>query len=284
MSALQRFDFTLKAEDVPSQTVCEVLREWCNKWVVQLERGEESGYLHYQGRFNMYKPKRLTQVVDIFTQRLPGIYISITSNACKSFDYVLKADTRIDGPWSDQTPVKVLTPQLSDFLEMELRPWQKEVVTLCSIVDYRSIHVILDEIGNSGKSILAEYLEYQGLAYELPMMNCMEDIMQCAMSIEPQKCYLVDMPKGLKKEKLAAFYGGLECLKNGVMYDKRYAFKKRRIARPQIIVFTNAMPDFNLLSRDRWHVHRLTALWNLVDIDIEEVGGHPNGGTPGASL
>lgn len=148
--------------------------------------------------------------------------------------------------------------------------WQAEVVSLCNQQDYRHIHVILDEVGNTGKSILAEYLEYKGLAYEIPMMNSMEDIMQCAMNVPPQKCYLIDMPKGLKKEKLASFYGGIECLKNGVMYDKRYAFKKRRIARPQIIVFTNAMPDFSLLSLDRWAIHRITGLYNLIDVEISQ--------------
>lgn len=269
MSAIQRFDFTLKADTFLPETICDHLREWCNKWVFQKERSE-SGYEHYQGRINMMKPKRVDQAIKIWQEVLPSIHISPTSGACKTFDYVMKADTRIDGPWNDETPVQRLTPQLAEFIELEMYGWQKDVLELCHQQDFRHIHVILDEIGNTGKSILAEYLEYKGLAYEIPMMNSMEDIMQCAMGISPQKCYLIDMPKGLKKEKLASFYSGIECLKNGVMYDKRYAFKKRRIARPQIIVFTNVMPDFGLLSWDRWAIHRITGLKNLIDVETPE--------------
>jgi hypothetical protein len=82
----------------------------------------------------------------------------------------------------------------------------------------------------------------------------MEDIMQACMGMGPQKAYLVDLPRAVKKDKLAGFFGGLESLKNGVMYDKRYAFKKARIDRPQVVVFTNVLPDFSYMSLDRWEV------------------------------
>ena len=81
--------------------------------------------------------------------------------------------------------------------------------------------------------------------------------MQCCMGVSPQKCYLIDIPRAMKKDKLASFYSGLEALKNGVMYDKRFHFKKRRIDRPQVIVFTNTLPDWDLMSRDRWQVWRM---------------------------
>lgn len=88
-------------------------------------------------------------------------------------------------------------------------------------------------------------------------MNDMQDIMQCCMGIPGQKCYIIDMPRALKKEKLAGFFSGLEALKNGVMYDKRHSFKKRRIDRPQIVVFTNSYPDTSLLSPDRWVIYTM---------------------------
>jgi len=278
MSTLFRFDFTLNAEMASQDKIAETLREWCNKWIFQLEKSE-SGYVHYQGRINMMKPKRLEQAIKLWQDLLPTIHISATSNACKTFDYVMKADTRVDGPWNNDQPVQRMTAQLSEFMDLEMYGWQKDVLALCDQQDFRHIHVILDDVGNTGKSIFAEYLEYKGLAYEIPMMNNMEDIMQCAMGIPPQRCYLIDMPRGLKKEKLASFYAGIECLKNGVMYDKRYAFKKRRITRPQILVFTNAMPELQLLSPDRWAIHRITGLMNMIDV---EIGGE--NGTPGATL
>jgi hypothetical protein len=112
--------------------------------------------------------------------------------------------------------------------------------------------LIHDTIGNSGKSIMSEYLEYNSLAFEIPPLTGMEDIMQFCMGFKSQKVYLVDMPRAMKKDKLAGFYSGLESLKNGYIYDKRYAAKRRRFDRPQVIVFTNVMPEWKFMSLDRW--------------------------------
>ena len=36
--------------------------------------------------------------------------------------------------------------------------------------------------------------------------------------LPPQKAYIIDMPPGMKKDKLADFYAGLESIKNGVTF------------------------------------------------------------------
>jgi hypothetical protein len=60
----------------------------------------------------------------------------------------------------------------------------------------------------------------------------MEDIMEFVMNFKAYPSYSVDMPRGMKKDKLGEFYSGLECLKNGYAYDKRYEGKRRRFDRP----------------------------------------------------
>lgn len=269
MAALHRFDFTLKSENFTYEKIIEKLTAWCNKWVFQLEKSE-NGYEHFQGRFNMFKPKRIELAQKIWQELLPSIHISPTNNACKTFNYVMKEDTRIAGPWSDDQPVKKLTTQLVDFLEKDLLPWQEKVIELTREQDFRTIHVILDNIGNNGKSLMIEYIEYMGWGYEIPPFNRFEDIMQACYDIPDQRCYLFDMPKGMKKEKLYSFFSGLECLKNGTVYDKRYAFKKRRMNRPQVIMFTNTFPDVSLMSLDRWKIHRITQNNELEDVPIPE--------------
>ena len=146
-----------------------------------------------------------------------------------------------------------------------LRQWQTQVKDLISVYDDRTIIMIVDVEGNCGKSAFAEYMEYEGLAYEIPPMRLMEDIMACCMSIPTQTCYMVDLPRAMKKDKLSDFFSGLECLKNGVMYDKRYKFKKKRIDCPQVIVFSNKYPDKNYLSPDRWK------MYNIVDNQLERI-------------
>lgn len=262
------FDFTLKKDgnDDPHAIIAN-LKEWCKKWVFQDEKSD-SGYEHFQGRVSLIKKNRLGELVNKTKDVFPGIHWSITSNAVhegQNFNYVMKADTRVAGPWSDKEYEEppVLTRQLKTFNEQEMRPWQKQVSEMVKELDDRSIKLIVDHEGNSGKSIFSEYLEYHGHAYEIPPFRLMEDIMQCVMGIKTQSCYVIDMPRAMKKDKLSEFYSGLEALKNGVCYDKRYSFKKRRMDRPQVLVFTNVDPCWEYMSRDRWEIWDMTPDFSL---------------------
>jgi len=241
----------------------EQLNGWCKKWVFQQERGN-GGYEHWQVRVHLIQKKTEAGMkTDLKQGGGPmadiGGHWSITSGGThlnNKFNYCMKKDTRVDGPWKDsdyQEPPK-LTSQLSHFMELEMYPWQQQVKDWCMEEDFRSIKLVYDKPGNSGKSLLAEYLEYIGVAFEMPPLRMMEDIMQFCFSFPSQKAYLIDMPRAMKKDKLGEFYAGLECIKNGVCYDKRYQGKKRRMNRPQVIVFTNVLPCFEFLSPDRWQV------------------------------
>lgn len=261
-SQVTGFDFTIPLNDTwPDHNVVEThLRKWCKKYAFQKEKGD-TGYIHWQGRVSLIKKRRLGELKKAgFLQ--PGGWPTVTSaTTYQNGDnfYVLKEDTKLDGPWidTDYEEPPVLTRQLKTFKKQEMYPWQSQVMEMAKELDDRSINLIYDTIGNSGKSIMCEYLEYHKLAYEIPPMRSMEDIMACCMCLKSQKCYLIDMPRGMKKDKLGEFYAGLESLKNGVCYDKRYSFKKRRMDRPQIIVFTNTLPKWDLMSTDRWELYTM---------------------------
>jgi len=78
------------------------------------------------------------------------------------------------------------------------------------------------------------------------------------------------MPRGMKKDKLGEFYSGIEVIKNGVAYDKRYSPKKLRFDRPAIVVFTNELPEFSLMSIDRWNVWEMTDSHNIIPYGTNE--------------
>jgi len=241
------------------------LNGWCKKWVFQEEKGRETGYEHWQVRLHLISKRGAAGMKTDLKQQggpmwdIPGHW-SITSGGVhlnNKFNYVMKKDTRVEGPWTDKDYEEppLLTRQLRTFMQCELYPWQQQVKDWCEQEDDRSIKLLYDTYGNNGKSILSEYLEYLGLAFEMPAgLRLMEDIMQFCFSFKSQKVYLIDMPRAMKKDKLGEFYSGLECLKNGVVYDKRYTGKKRRMDRPQVIVFTNALPSMEFLSKDRWEI------------------------------
>jgi len=186
----------------------------------------------------------------------------------------MKEDTRVDGPWKDSDIIPErppLTWQLEQFMEYELWPYQKFIFEHALINDMRLIIIIYDPRGHCGKSLFAEYCEYQGVAFECPPIKDMEKLMGFLHSFPQQKCYLVDMPRSMKKDKLGDFYAGIETVKNGVLWDWRHEGKKKRFGRPNIYVFCNVLPDFKMLSSGRWKVYQINYEdMSLVDISPKD--------------
>lgn len=236
------------------QDVADLFNKMFKKWAFQLEKGENTDYLHYQCRVS-------TRTKSRNEPSIKGVHpdaITPTSNNNKDNDfYVLKEATCVNGPWTDKDQPKSLTKQLSIFKKRDFYPWQSSLLEIANIWDDRFIDVIYDTEGKLGKSIFSEYLEHENIAEEVPPYRSMEDIFQWVAGRPIKKVYIFDMPRGMKKDKLAEFYSGIEVIKNGVAYDKRHYPKKIRFDRPRIFIFTNSLPKFELLSMDRWKVWRI---------------------------
>lgn len=263
------WDFRYNADVFSGETeLRELLKGIAKKYVFQLEEGD-SGYRHYQGRLSLIKKRRYSEkhlVLKLFKDKPPN-YFKPSVNGGDNF-YVVKEDTRIAGPFMDCDVVKPMTKQLTEFLQFNMYEWQKQIYDMAKIYNGRKIDLIYDPNGNIGKSLLSEYLEYEGLAEEIPPFRLMDDIFQWVASMPVKKSYIVDMPRGMKKDKLGDFYSGLEVIKNGVAYDKRYKASKIRFDRPRIFVFTNMLPVFKLMSPDRWNVWVISKDMELLPYEL----------------
>lgn len=295
-SQLNFFDITVDqlAFSTPDE-LCMILHTHCKKWVFQLEKGQ-NGYEHYQCRVSLLKKMRLSTAIKVlrpvFLKGTTGLsfHISPTTNTTvdlvdqdecnghenlnnRGFSYVMKEDTRVDGPWSDQewlAPLP-LTRQLKYFMECELRPFQKKLMDLCKKNSGdRIIHYIIEEKGATGKSIMVEYLCYHRLAVQIPGLKSAEDIMQMCLCLgKNRSTYLIDLPRSMHKQNMFELYTGLESLKNGYAYDKRYSFRQMQIDRPNIICFSNHFPEIGAMSKDRWCLHRIVIPnGNLAETDL----------------
>lgn len=261
-NAVAVWDFTLKAEGRSPLDVRTFMKDASKKWTFQLEQGTgENAYQHYQGRMSLKKksrwPKPLWDAVSF-----SDVHLSPTSGENKENNfYVTSPDTRLDGPWQDTDPEPApFTHQLALHAAKGLQRWEEQLVEIAKTWTMRDINVVISK-GGEGKSLFSEYLEYNKIAYELPAYNDWKDIARCAYDVANQKCYLIDMPRAMSKKHLNGFYAGVETLKNGTVYEDRYSFKKRRMDRPQIIVFTNVEPNQDLLTRDRWKIYEIDGSW-----------------------
>lgn len=250
------WDFTCKKEEYDIEILKKELRERCKKWCFQLERGSKTGYMHYQGRVSL----------KVKTRNMKGVmspcYWSPTSDEGKNNEfYVMKEDTRVDGPWSEKDEVIYIPRQIREV--EKLWDWQQSIVDAAHVWDTRTINYIYCPEGNKGKSTLCGYIRAHKIGRALPPMNDMKDIMRMVCDVPTEKLYLFDMPRCMKKEKLFGFYSGVEMLKDGYAYDDRHAFKEKVFDCPNIYIFSNTLPDTSLLSADRWRV------WVIKDYKLE---------------
>ena len=281
MTKIVGYDITIfKTEIDTSAKLFQFLNSWCKKWVCIGETCPTTGAPHWQCRVHLWsaldpktlKNKRASGEISAGHWTPTSSEVHLGCN----FNYVMKLTSAIpgEGPWTNKDEVclkpAVLTRQLKYFMEQELYPWQQQVLKWCAEEDDRSIKVIVDENGDSGKSIMAEFLEYHRKAYEVEPFDNMEDIMGCVIQHSGWKAYLIDIPRALRKDKVYGFYSGLETLKNGKAFDKRYSFQRVRFDRPQVIVFTNEMPDVSMMTKNRWQIYRMDWFMSLNSVSMVE--------------
>lgn len=172
----------------------------------------------------------------------------------------MKDQTRVDGPWTEKDEVRVPSDRLihAGILEKP-HPWQAELKERLERKEFRKVNMVIDPRGCKGKSTFVEWLEYLGLTVEMPDFNSCEELLAACMDMEPMKIYLFDLNRAMAKKHLIGIYGACEKLKNGVMYDKRYHFKRRRLEyTPNVCIFSNCEPELKYLSRDRWNLWTIT--------------------------
>jgi len=267
------WDITLRARDVTPTYVSACLRTLCKKFAFQLERGEKQteanpeGYLHYQGRISFFKKCFHKAAVSHLLEHFEAFHVSPSSEKSLKGDsfYVLKDQTREDGPWSDKdvAPVKALKQDMT-IEENGLYPWQNDILLKTDAYDERKVHCIIDPRGNNGKSKLIRYVAYKQIGTALPPMNDYQDVMAMIMCKPKVPLYLIDMPRALKQNQLSGLYSAIESVKNGYCFDKRYNFKDEWFDCPNIIVFSNIPPKLRYLSMDRWQLWTINSDKELV--------------------
>jgi len=258
-SAVCVYDFTLSVEEsgLSNTEVKDLLMNHCKKWCFQMESGTKTGYVHYQGRISLKVKDRMPGVLRMFGDGSTGWRWSVTSTANRdNMFYVIKSDTKIEGPWADNDPPpKFKSKKLERMEELGPMPWQQSLMDIAEVEDWRAINFIHDEVGGMGKSTFADWLEYNKDGFMVPPFDKMDDILAWVMTAganNPKTHFFIDLPRAMEQLKMRPLYSAIEVLKEGRAYDKRYHGRMIRFDYPIIYVFGNTIPDTSMLSEDRW--------------------------------
>lgn len=261
-SPLAMYDFTIPCNKYTVDQVKDYMRTYCKRWVFQQESGETTNYEHFQCRISLIGKKRLDTMITWMSKLMPGWHITPTSNPSyytgNEF-YCMKVDTRINGPWTDRDDINTNTIPIRLRAEPIWKQWQQTIIDMIKITpDDRTINVIIDSVGGQGKSFLTLWLMTRNLCQRIPQQKDARDIMRMVMNCPKRTCYFIDLPRGTSHKDQNSTYAAIEEIKNGYCYDDRYCFKQEIFEPPHIWVFTNIVPNINLLSVDRWKFWRIS--------------------------
>lgn len=263
---LSGWDFTLGCEYATKEVVLAFLKEHCKHWAFQMEKGEETGFEHWQVRISLGVKRRKDEFIAL--GKSAGITkwrVSPTSTEnrlpAKCF-YILKPETRIDGPWTSDDKETYVPRQIRGITLFE---WQQYITDDADKFDQRHINIVVETVGNKGKTILAQHCRVHGIGRSIPPVDNYKDMMRMVMDLPTSKLYIIDMPRAIDQRKMREFYAGIEELKGGHAWDDRYSFREKEFDCPNIWVFTNVPPTLEYLSADRWVV------WNINGDKLEHL-------------
>lgn len=138
--------------------------------------------------------------------------------------------------------------------EGTLREWQQSLQErLLGDPDDRSIHFLVDEVGNSGKTWFARYWLRKYPEETQVISAAKRDDM--AHAIDPDKKYFFVNVARSQMEYLS--YAVLEALKDQIVFSPKYDSTTKILTHvPHVVVFCNEEPDITKLSEDRFDIVR----------------------------
>lgn len=232
----------------------------------QTEIGEEKGTPHIQGYIK-------------FSNSCPDWHKKVGARSAfkaaheNSFTYANKVETW-DGKhrWTKGTPPQKSRKRKSpeeEFEEEQLRKkarllrlydnvvwkdWQQDILDLlytppCA----RTIHWFYDPDGNSGKSFLTRYLGLRNRAWIVNgMSGDMAMMLYNEMLMTPEvDCLIIDVPRAQGNR---ICYSMFEKVSDAVVTSTKYNSRKYYLDIVHKIIFSNEMPDFEKMSKDRFNV------------------------------
>lgn len=232
---------TLPAENIDAMELSQNLKNFCKKFVFQKEKGEETGYVHWQIYISLKQKEVFNTVKNLFPS---AAHIEPVRDGWKAANYCKKSDTRIEGPYDEtSTFIKTIT---------NLYDWQQHLLDMClKEPDDRTIVWVWESQGNRGKTQFCKYLYIKHGATVLGN-GAFKDIAQ-AIPANP-KIVVFNITRDLEER---FNYSAVEAVKDGMIFSGKYESTMKVFNSPHVMIFANFQPRLDAMSLDRWHIINL---------------------------
>ena len=240
-------------------------------YAFQMEKGSKSLRLHWQGNVKFKKPITGRELRDAFKKavRKSGdnewLYYAagcLTYTPTHSLDastlYCLKEDSGVVPPQRYIFPENTYLGR--DLVPYEsMYPWQQSIMDMIvgTIPDERAIHLVVDPIGNSGKSTLTKGLGYKHDACVMPLGLTSAQMKSAIVGNGPKNIYVIDLPRN--NRSYVEIFDTIEEIKRGFVISCFHGkLQQLYMQRPHIVCFTNEFPDLSYLSMDMWYIYTIS--------------------------
>lgn len=213
------------------------------------ELGSSGETKHLQGYFQLKKTGR---PVELKILPKTAHFEKAKGNLQQNIDYISKegGNLYINGR-------KIRKPKILD--EDKLYIWEKKLLKLLKTEpDDRTINWYWESEGNSGKSTFTKFLcsKYNAIT----LSNKCTDMKYGLVKFHEENHYypdiiIIDIPRSIDLEYLS--YTGIEEVKNGCFFSSKYESKQIIMPNPHIVIFSNEEPNYDKMSKDRWHIHHI---------------------------
>lgn len=262
------FRITVEPTALSYTDLINKLKVVAKAFVFQLEKGEQTNRLHYQGRLSLIKKKRPHLATKLFLEGMGEVinglswYIkpTVKEEYLKgTFVYQMKLDTRQDGPWSDKDIPKYVPRHIRGITPY---PFQQQVLDTMQEYDDRHINCIIDPTGNNGKSVLTALVRSRG-GISIPCVGDTERLVATvcniltAKNLRQPRLVVVDLPRSINNQRLFQLMSAIEIIKDGYVYDTRNHYTDWEYDKPQLWVFTNNPIPTKYMSNDRWNFYSI---------------------------
>lgn len=240
------FNWTMNSTVGSHNDIIKILEPKCTDFCFQLERGEETGYLHYQG---VMRTKERTRWSAVRKWMPEGTHLEETRSWKAQWTYCQKAETAVEGPWKLDSEAAPKWEVAVRSTPVEWYPWQNEVLQWArGLPDERSVLWVYDAAGRSGKTTLGHELckNYGGV----PVNGKLGDVLALATE-RSARLYLIVAPRDQSANDFP--YAAIEMLKDGLWMKGKYEVDcVVRSELVHVIVLANCLPIYEKLTHDRW--------------------------------
>lgn len=226
------------------EILCNLFSHIAYDYVFQEEVGD-SGTPHLQGVVSLKKRMRWSEF---------GLPKVIHWEKCAKLDAAYRYCSDPKKRYGQCYSLKYLIPQkLKILMKPDFNSWQLQMYNyLRSEPDDRTILWVWSRDGGTGKSSFAKHLVYYHGAVVCGK-GAYSDIINIVFNTDMNKTNIIifDLPRN-NGNKIS--YSALEAIKNGMVCNTKYETGSKLFNPPHIIVFSNAEPDYDAMSGDRFKV------------------------------